>query len=131
VAGRDGPITRTAPKPAPILGTRAHLERLLRNLLDNAERHVKSTISVTVEVRRALVVLHVVDGGPGIPEADRERVFERFTRLDEARTSEDGGSGLGLAIARDIAVRHGSRLRVGDSAGGAHFVATFPRHTDG
>jgi signal transduction histidine kinase len=71
--------------------------------------------------------VEVRDDGPGIPEADRERVFERFARIDEARDRGHGGAGLGLAIARDIAVRHGGRLYAADSADGARFVAELPQ----
>lgn len=112
--------------PAPMLGHPAHLSRLVRNLVDNAVRHASSAVSVTVCMRPGEVVLEVADDGPGIPVEDRERVFERFTRLDEARTRDDGGAGLGLAIARDIAIRHGGRLVVGHSEAGARLIATFP-----
>ena len=73
------------------------------------------------------VQLIVDDDGPGIDRNDRERVFERFTRLDEARTRESGGSGLGLAIVRDLVERHGGTVRI-DTApiGGARFVVVFP-----
>jgi hypothetical protein len=72
--------------------------------------------------------LEVIDDGPGIPEADRERVFDRFTRLDEARTRAAGGAGLGLAIARRIATRHQGTLEATDAEGfrGIRFVATIP-----
>ncbi|MFD3377414.1 MULTISPECIES: ATP-binding protein [unclassified Streptomyces] len=103
-----------------ILGSPTALARLFTNLIDNALRHAHS--SVTVEVRhtgRELAV-EVSDDGPGIPEPDRERVFDRFTRLDNARTRSEGGTGLGLAIARDIATAHGGTL-----------TAEPPRTTDG
>lgn len=72
-------------------------------------------------------VAAVADDGDGVAEADRERIFERFVRLDEARTRDDGGAGLGLAIARDVAARHGGTLTVRDApAGGALFELRLP-----
>jgi signal transduction histidine kinase len=71
--------------------------------------------------------LQVRDDGPGIPAADRERVFERFTRLDQARARDTGGAGLGLAIGHEIATRHGGTLTVDDSpAGGARLILRLP-----
>ena len=69
--------------------------------------------------------LTVADDGPGVPPADRDRIFERFTRLDDARSARDGGAGLGLAIARDIAARHGGTLTV-EGPPGARFVLWLP-----
>ncbi len=78
--------------------------------------------------RGAAAELTVNDDGPGIPTADAERIFERFTRLDDARSAGDGGAGLGLAIARDIAERHGGSLTLeSPAAGGARFVLRLPR----
>lgn len=111
----------------PVRGVRMQLVRLLGNLLDNAERFAGS--SITVEVRRedGLALLAVTDDGPGIPPADRERVFQRFTRLDTARSRDAGGTGLGLAIAREIARAHGGTLRVEDHrAAGARFALRLP-----
>ncbi|MEU4805525.1 ATP-binding protein [Actinosynnema sp. NPDC023587] len=116
--------------PAPVRGWPAHLDRLLRNLLDNAQRHARSEVTVRVAVDGPDVVVEVCDDGPGIPPEDRERVFERFTRLDDARARDTGGSGLGLAIARGIVQRHGGTLRVADSDAGARLVATLPVLTD-
>jgi signal transduction histidine kinase len=101
---------------------------MLRNLLDNASRYARERVVVLVSrPEPGLVRVEVRDDGPGIPEADRERVFERFARIDEARDRGHGGAGLGLAIARDIAVRHGGRLYAADSADGARFVAELPQ----
>jgi signal transduction histidine kinase len=114
-----------------VAGSRGQLERVLANLLDNARRHARS--AVTVSVRRsdgaqgAQAVLTVADDGDGVPEGDRERIFERFVRLDDARSRDDGGAGLGLAIARDVALRHGGTLTVRDApAGGALFELRLP-----
>ena len=121
-----GPVVRSVVDgPAVVRGELVQLERLLRNLLDNAVRHAASTVTVSLSVG-ADVVLEVVDDGPGIPAGDRERVFDRFVRLDDARDRDVGGSGLGLTLARDIAVRHGGSLRVEDSDTGARFVARLP-----
>ncbi|MFI5527992.1 sensor histidine kinase [Kitasatospora sp. NPDC051853] len=119
--------TAAAGGRARVPGSAVQLERLLRNLLDNACRHADGAVTVRVAVEEdGAVRLEVRDDGPGIPEADRERVFERFTRLDDARTRSVGGSGLGLAIAREIATGHGGSLRVARSAGGAVLTARFP-----
>ncbi|MFC0108408.1 sensor histidine kinase [Kibdelosporangium aridum] len=110
--------------PAFVTGDAKQLDRLLRNLVDNATRHAVSTVTVCVRSTEDREILEVADDGPGIAVADRERVFDRFTRLDEARDSDAGGAGLGLAIAREIAVRHGGTLTVGDHA---VFTASFPK----
>ncbi|MEU5644408.1 sensor histidine kinase [Streptomyces milbemycinicus] len=115
-------------RPAAVVhGSRVQLSRLLTNLTDNARRHARSTVSVGVAVRDDMVELAVDDDGPGIPESDRERVFERFTRLDDARARQDGGTGLGLAIAKDIAHAHGGTLTLHTSPrGGARVLLRLP-----
>ncbi|HET6287809.1 MAG TPA: ATP-binding protein [Amycolatopsis sp.] len=112
--------------PAPVAGEPVQLERLLRNLLDNAVRHARSSVTVRLRREAGEAVLEVLDDGPGIPAADRERVFDRFARLDDARARDAGGTGLGLTLARDIAVRHGGSLRAEDGASGARLVARLP-----
>ncbi|MER5564389.1 HAMP domain-containing sensor histidine kinase [Streptomyces sp. NPDC002506] len=121
-------VTVRAPARAVVRGSTSQLRRLLRNLLDNAARHAAHEITVTVLEGRSGVRLEVRDDGCGIAPADRERIFERFTRLDESRSRDAGGSGLGLAIARDIAHRHGATLHAAHSppGQGAQFVADFP-----
>ncbi|WP_290049613.1 sensor histidine kinase [Amycolatopsis solani] len=106
-----------------VRGHRTRLERLVRNLVDNAERHAASRVVVAVSAVDGWAVLTVTDDGPGIPEADRERVFDRFVRLDDARARDDGGSGLGLAIVADIARAHGGTAR---AEAGSRFVVTLP-----
>jgi signal transduction histidine kinase len=114
--------------PAEVIGREEELARMLRNLLDNAARYAGDRITVTVaESEPGIVRVEVRDDGPGIPEADRELVFERFARVDQARDRGHGGAGLGLAIARDIAVRHGGRLYAADTTGGASLVAELPQ----
>lgn len=106
---------------------RIQMTRVLTNLLDNAQRHAKHVVQVEVHRRDATAELTVSDDGAGIPLGDRERVFERFTRLDAARCRDRGGSGLGLAIARDIAHAHRGTLTAGCSLlGGARFVLCIP-----
>ncbi|MEU9314286.1 HAMP domain-containing sensor histidine kinase [Streptomyces sp. NPDC048295] len=111
-----------------VAGSRGQLARVIGNLLDNAERHARSTVTVSVRAaERGGVVVAVGDDGAGVPPKERERIFERFVRLDDARTRDDGGAGLGLAIARDVAVRHGGRLTVdGAREGGARFELWLP-----
>jgi signal transduction histidine kinase len=125
-------VTCTAPADLPPLtGSQVRLERLLRNLLDNACRHARSEVRavLSTDAARRSVRVEIRDDGPGIPPADRERVFERFTRLDDSRTRADGGgAGLGLAIAREIAARQGGSLAVGESGPGpgAVLIAELP-----
>ena len=109
-----------------VLGDPRQLTRLVRNLVDNAARHARQRIGVAVRQVDENVELVVDDDGPGIPPADRERVFERFTRLDEARNRDEGGTGLGLAIARAVAVTHGGTIMVADSNSGARVVTRIP-----
>jgi signal transduction histidine kinase len=97
-----------------VRGSRTHLARMIGNLLDNAVRHAESTVTVRVTPPARV---EVIDDGPGIPPEHRESVFDRFTRLDEARARDAGGSGLGLAIARDIARTHGGTLVVAGDRG--------------
>ena len=116
--------------PAPVLGNPGQLRRVLRNLLDNALRHADAEVRVTVRAgsaeRPGTVVLEVADDGPGIEPADQERVFERFTRLADARDRDSGGTGLGLAIARDLARRQHGTLTLAPGGGpGARFVLTL------
>jgi signal transduction histidine kinase len=124
---RRATVTLEADDHVLVPGRRAQLSRLLGNLLDNAERHAGTEVVVRLRGGPS-ATLEVIDDGPGIPEADRERVFDRFTRLDEARTRAAGGAGLGLAIARRIATRHHGTLEATDASGfrGICFVATLP-----
>jgi signal transduction histidine kinase len=119
-------------RPVQVPGDRDQLERAIGNLLDNAVRHARDRIVVSLtEVPGSRAELAVADDGPGIPLAEQDRVFERFTRLDDARSAGDGGAGLGLAIARDIARRHGGTLRVDpDGWPGARLVLRLPIDQD-
>jgi signal transduction histidine kinase len=114
---------------AVVPGDPARLGQVLGNLLDNARRYTPSggRITVGVSVRGAATLL-VTDTGPGVPPADRERIFDRLVQLDEARTADGGGAGLGLAIARGIARAHGGDLRCVDppDGTGAAFALILP-----
>ncbi|WP_314650595.1 HAMP domain-containing sensor histidine kinase [uncultured Microbacterium sp.] len=101
--------------------------QLLRNLADNAARHSAGRVAIGVTPGDGVVLVTVEDDGAGVPTAERERVFERFVRLDEARSRDAGGSGLGLAIVRGIATAMGGTVAVDASRwGGARFIVTLP-----
>jgi signal transduction histidine kinase len=110
-----------------VIGDRVLLGRLVANLLANALRHARSEVRVTLHEYDELVVLTVDDDGTGIPEQERGRVFERFVRLDDARTRDQGGSGLGLAIVRKVVEDAQGTVAVQESdLGGARFVVSLP-----
>ncbi|WP_405852038.1 MULTISPECIES: sensor histidine kinase [unclassified Streptomyces] len=102
------------------------LARVVRNLLDNALRHAATRIDVSLRTLHGTARLVVADDGPGIPGADRERVFDRFTRLDDARARDTGGSGLGLAIVRDIVVAHHGSTHIEDNRPGTRLIVVLP-----
>ncbi len=110
---------------AQVRGNRDALRRVVRNLLDNADRHATSTVSIALEENDSEIVLTITDDGPGIPLDKQAAIFERFTRLDEGRTRDAGGTGLGLAIVREIATAHGAVVTVANTPGAA-FTITFP-----
>lgn len=115
---------------ARVMGDPRLLGQLVRNLADNAARHATAKIALTVTQHDGRAVLCVEDDGAGIAPADRERVFERFVRLDEARAREAGGSGLGLAIAHGIATSSSGTISIDESRwGGARFVVVLPSAT--
>ncbi|MEU9156016.1 HAMP domain-containing sensor histidine kinase [Streptomyces sp. NPDC048417] len=125
----ERPLTLTCDSTAPAhaRGNPDEYERLLRNLIDNAARHAAHRIQITVRNQDAWVVLSVHDDGPGVPTEDAERVFERFVRLDDARSRDHGGTGLGLAIARDLAHRYRGTLTLTPRTLGACFQLRLPR----
>ena len=88
------------------------LYRAVGNMVDNAVRHARTRVEVVARVDHGQAVISVSDDGPGIPPEDRERVFERFTRLDDARGRNSGGAGLGLAIVRDLLARAGGTVAI-------------------
>ena len=128
---RDVPVRVRAPEDeaTSVAGASPQLARVVTNLVDNAARHARTTVEVAVAPvpSSGTVRLTVDDDGPGIAIPDRERVFERFTRLDEGRARRDGGAGLGLAVVRSIVVRHRGHVWVEDSPlGGARFLVELP-----
>jgi signal transduction histidine kinase len=115
---RDGYTIDTATLPARLIGDRAAVARMIRNLVDNAVRHAKSRVDIDIGSRDGNVILTVSDDGPGITPADRARVFERFVRLDSDRSRSGGGTGLGLAIVAEVAAAHGGTVTIDDRPGG-------------
>ncbi|WP_168581461.1 sensor histidine kinase [Gephyromycinifex aptenodytis] len=114
-------------EPARVVGDQGRLAQLLRNLTDNALRHTTDGIYLGVGIRGAQAILTVDNDGPPIAEADREAVFERFTRLQASRERDSGGSGLGLAIVRTIARAHGGEaVATHDPHGRCRFEVRFP-----
>ncbi len=107
------------------------LRRVVANLAENAARHARSRVALSVTEDGERVRMRVDDDGPGIAPGDRERVFERFVRLDEARARDAGGSGLGLAIVAELVAAHGGTAVIGDSPlGGAQVEVLLPRAAD-
>lgn len=106
------------------------LGRVVRNLVDNAARHARSRVVLGLQRRGDVVELTVDDDGSGVPADQRERVFERFVRLDEGRARDAGGSGLGLAIVHDVVRAHGGSVTVSDAPGGGARFAIRLAATD-
>ena len=125
-------ITLTAQVPADltIAAERAAVEQILTNLVENAIKYTpaKGSVTVTAERRSNQVILSVIDTGPGIPPEAHQRVFERFYRVDDARSRDLGGTGLGLAIVKHLALANRGDVRVESEMGkGSKFVVTLPR----
>jgi signal transduction histidine kinase len=108
-----------------VTGDASQLQRAVHNLLDNAERHAARVVTITLAEVNGTARLTISDDGAGIPPHERDRVFERFARLDEARSRDAGGSGLGLAITREIVERHGGVIHLTD-APTTTFVVELP-----
>lgn len=118
------PVTATVPDdPLWTSGEPEALARAVANLVDNAVRHTRNTIRLEARADGPYHLVTVTDDGPGIPVADRARVFDRFTRLDDARARDAGGAGLGLAIVRELVRRHGGTVRLADASQGTGLCA--------
>ena len=111
---------------ATVLGDPVALRRVLANLVDNAVRHADRSVCLSVEQRDGTATVAVTDDGPGIAAADRERVFDRFTRLDAGRGREEGGAGLGLAIVRELVRAHGGTVTLADAGPGLRAEVRLP-----
>jgi signal transduction histidine kinase len=110
-----------------VVGVRDEVASIVRNLVDNAVRHASSVVRVDLTTDGGVVRLRVQDDGPGVPADLREKIFERFSRLEEGRSRDAGGAGLGLALTRRIVESHGGQIRVDDApGGGAVFVVELP-----
>jgi signal transduction histidine kinase len=119
-------------EPLRVFGDEHRLAQAIRNLVDNAERHADTTIRLTLGEEHSAAVLWVDNDGAVIPPADRERIFERFVRLDDSRSRDAGGSGLGLSIARTAVESHGGQLMVADAPDGwCRFSVRLPLATAG
>ncbi len=115
-----------------VVGVPDEVASVARNLVDNAVRHAVSEVRVSLTTQGPTVKLTVEDDGPGIPEEMREKIFERFSRLEEGRSRDAGGSGLGLALTRRIVESHEGTIRVETSGiGGAAFIVELPSVADG
>jgi signal transduction histidine kinase len=114
-------------EPLRVVGDGQRLEQALRNLVDNADRHAGSAVRLDLHREEAEAVIWVDNDGPTIAPEDRERVFERFVRLDESRSADAGGSGLGLPIARTTVAAHGGQVVVEDAPDGwCRFALRLP-----
>ena len=122
------PVSVKVDSPARIRGDLPAMTRAARNLVENAARHASSSVVVTISVDETHAVVSIADDGPGIPDAELDRIFERFTRLDDSRNRSDGGgAGLGLAITKQIVTAHnGTITATNPTSGGALFTLTFP-----
>jgi signal transduction histidine kinase len=124
------PIDTSGVGAGQVLAREDDLVSLVENLLTNATRHARQVVRVTVTEQAGTVELAVDDDGPGVAPEHRDRIFERFTRLDEARSRDQGGAGLGLAIVRAVVEAHGGSITVDDShLGGARFTVHVPAST--
>lgn len=126
----DITVTSHTPDDAVIAdGDPDQLHRMVRNLIHNAEEHADHLIAISLTIDDDTVRLVVADDGQGVPAELREGIFERFVRIDSARTRDRGGTGLGLAIVHDVVAEHHGTVTVGDTdPHGATFTVALPRH---
>jgi signal transduction histidine kinase len=126
-AGARVPVRVSPGSPLWTIGDRSALRRVLDNLVANAVRYASSKVELAVQRADAdRLVVTVADDGPGIPAADRDRVFDRFTRLDDARTRDSGGAGLGLAIVRELVRMHSGTVTLSDARPGLRVAVSLP-----
>jgi signal transduction histidine kinase len=131
---KEQQLTSEVVAEAPVLGDEVALQTLVRNLLDNAVRYTDPGGHIHMRVwtepgpsGEDRVLLSVRDDGVGIPKSEQQRIFERFYRVDKARSRETGGTGLGLSIVRHVAERHGGRVEVESTLGvGTTFTVSLP-----
>lgn len=115
--------------PLIVDGDPEQLQRMVRNIMYNAEAHAHHRVTVTLTIEGPVVRLQIADDGQGIPEPVRDTVFERFVRVDTARTRDTGGTGLGLAIVNDVVASHHGSVTVADSdPHGATLTVELPTH---
>jgi signal transduction histidine kinase len=112
--------------PTRVTGDLHKLRQVVRNLVDNAVQHARTRVEFTVQAQKDEAILEIFDDGTGIAPADRERIFDRFVRLEESRDRATGGSGLGLAIVREIVTSHHGTVRVVDDPEGTRFRLVLP-----
>ncbi|QOV34842.1 HAMP domain-containing histidine kinase [Streptomyces ferrugineus] len=129
VTHADHPLTVTpGPDSLKLRLDPQRIRQVLDNLLTNAAMHTPpgTQVSVAVSIASGAAVVRIADAGPGIPPADRERVFDRFYRVDKARSRDRGGSGLGLAVAQSLVRAHGGRIDLTSEPGATVFTVTIP-----
>ena len=119
----------SAMSDAQVIGDPEQLARVIRNLFENAQRYASSTVTVELATKEKDAEIVIADDGPGIPPSEKEQVFDRFMRLDEARSRRSGGIGLGLSIAREIVEAHGGTIAVTEAAKGARVAVRLPLAT--
>jgi signal transduction histidine kinase len=109
------------------VGDRAALARVVRHIVDNAVCHASGTVTLDCHQASGHAVVTIANDGPGIPARDRDRIFERFVRLDPTRSRSSEGVGLGLSMVAQLVRSHAGTVAVGDAAaGGAVFTLTLP-----
>ena len=123
-------LETAVPRELSASADRAALEQILTNLVDNAIKYTPEggRVRITADARDGKILLAVEDNGPGIPAVHLPRLFERFYRVDDARSRELGGTGLGLAIVKHLVLANGGEISVESQVGrGSRFVVSLPR----
>jgi signal transduction histidine kinase len=120
-------IALDIPPDLTVTGNPADLSRAFRNVVDNAVHYAQSRVRITASAADGTVRVDITDDGPGIPAAERERVFDRFVRLDASREHTSGSTGLGLAIAKEIVTAHQGTITIhGPDEGGTVVTVLLP-----